>query len=426
MSSFKQRPNKLKYRSDTTTLDEIHKDLMNKFDSNYKKLEYLSKTGDLIVGYYEKISGHQYDQNFKKDTDINDINDENENENENENESEYIDINKNNDDYDENDFNNEKNKEICDSDENADISRMPSHDLKILNLLSRKNRKTKKPIKKRKINTVDPSCRSIFQFFSQPEQELEKKENGDDFLLKLNRAELQEKFLFIIDKNYACTKVKTPKSVICLNCNIEKILFSSEGCYICKKCGETEHIVMESENNNNKENNFEKQKYPYKKINHLKEKLNQFQSKETADVPDKIYDLIYDDLKKKRIRPEYATPAIIKAILKKNRQTNFYEHLQQIYCKITGCSPITLSREIEATIIGMFQAMQEPFQKHRPDDRSNFLSYAYVLNKLFRIIGLEEHSKFFYLLKSKEKLRDQDNIWAKICKDMNWRFFSSF
>jgi hypothetical protein len=445
MSTFKARPNKLKYRSDTTTLDEIHKDLMKKLDSNYKKLEYLSQAGDLIVDYYEKLSGHQYDQNSEKVeyVDINNINTENKsisnsfcsketssikkskkNNNENENENE----NENNSDSD------SDSNIASDSDEKVDLLVSSSNDLKLLNLLSRQSRKAKKPIKKRKIITSDPGCKSIFQFLAQPEEE-EKKDNNEnnesvntreEILARLNRAELQEKFLFIIDKNYACGKVKTQKSVICSRCNIEKILFTTEGCYICKKCGETEHIVMENENNNNKESAFEKQKYPYKKINHLKEKLNQFQSKETADVPDEIYDMIINDLKKKRLRQDLVSPADIKAILKKNRQTNYYEHLQQIYCKITGSPPITLSRETETTIINMFQAMQEPFQKHRPDERSNFLSYAYVLNKLFRIIGLEQHSKFFYLLKSKEKLRDQDNIWAKICKDMNWRFFSSF
>jgi hypothetical protein len=58
---------------------------------------------------------------------------------------------------------------------------------------------------------------------------------------------------------------------------------------------------------------------------------------------------------------------------------------QQIYCKITGSSPITLSREVETKIITMFQSMQESFQKYKADERSNFLSYSYVLNKLFKI-----------------------------------------
>jgi len=131
-------------------------------------------------------------------------------------------------------------------------------------------------------------------------------------------------------------------------------------------------------------------------------------------------------LRKKKIRPENSTPSDIKSILKKNRLTSYYEHLQQIYCIISGANPITLPREVEETIINMFQAMQESFRSHCPSSRSNFLSYSYVLNKLFRILKMPEHAKYFSLLKSKEKRREQDIIWGKICRDMRWKFYPSF
>jgi uncharacterized Zn finger protein (UPF0148 family) len=459
MSMFKHKPSKLKYRSDTITLDEIHKDLMNKMDSNYQKLEYLSKTRDLIVDYYEKLSGNQYDINCideevnkcnPKNFELVDIKKEieqctNENEtqqenifslrnrsNDNENNEENNENNESCDDYYNMQNNNNDDCNDCEENKNEDnvnisiFSSNPGDELRLLNEMSRKHRKTKKPVKKRKGGGNDVCGKSIFQFFSNGDKEEESLTNDcDDVLEKMNRAKLQEKFLFIVDKSFACSHVKVQKNIICDKCNKEKVLFSSEGNYICKNCGETENIVMETENNNYKETNYEKQKYPYKKINHLKEKLNQFQSKETADVPDEIYDIIMSDLRKKRTNPETVDPLTIRTILKKHRQTNYYEHLQQIYCKVTNSPPITLSRDIEATIIQKFQCMQESFQKHRPEGRSNFLSYYYVLNKLFKIIGLEKHSLFFPLLKSKEKLRDQDNIWAKICRDMNWTFYSS-
>ena len=68
MSSFKHRPAKLKYRSDISTLDEFHKDLMKKMNSNYDKLEYRTKIGNLLVNYYDQMTKDQYNQNveFKK------------------------------------------------------------------------------------------------------------------------------------------------------------------------------------------------------------------------------------------------------------------------------------------------------------------------------------------------------------------------
>jgi hypothetical protein len=121
----------------------------------------------------------------------------------------------------------------------------------------------------------------------------ENKENTNaDIKLTINKATLQEQYLILTDKNYACEKIRFKKQIYCSICKIEKILFQSEGAYKCTKCGETEEVIMESEIPSHADLSNEKQKYPYKKINHLKEKLSQFQSKESIDVPDEICAII--------------------------------------------------------------------------------------------------------------------------------------
>ena len=42
--------------------------------------------------------------------------------------------------------------------------------------------------------------------------------------------------------------------------------------------------------------------YSYKRINHLKVRLRRFQAVESENVPEKVYDIIKRDLRKKRIR----------------------------------------------------------------------------------------------------------------------------
>jgi hypothetical protein len=246
-----------------------------------------------------------------------------------------------------------------------------------------------------------------------------------DIQIIINRATLQDNYLMLIDKSYACDHSKNSKIKYCSNCNTEKMLIQSEGLYVCNNCGETEHVIIESEIPSHKDAINEKPKYPYKKINHLKEKLNQFQSKESAEIPEQVYDIIKAELKKKRILPYRTTPPIIRTILKKRKLTNCYEHLQQIYCKVSGNPPVTLTREIEEDIINMFNMMQEPYHKHRPGNRSNFLNYSYVLHKLFLIKNMKAHANYFGLLKSPDKLREQDDIWYKICQDTNWHYHSS-
>ena len=70
--------------------------------------------------------------------------------------------------------------------------------------------------------------------------------------------------------------------------------------------------------------------------------------------------------------------------------------------------------ELEEKLCIMFRDIQAPFLKHCPKDRKNFLSYSYVLYKFFQILGLNEYLKYFPLLKSREKLYLQDQIWKKI------------
>ena len=83
------------------------------------------------------------------------------------------------------------------------------------------------------------------------------------------------------------------------------------------------------------------------------------------------------------------------------------------------------SLELEEKLCSMFKEIQGPFLKHCPKDRKNFLSYSYVLYKLFQILGKHEYLRFFQLLKSREKLSIQDQIFKKICEDLGWPFYPS-
>lgn len=115
----------------------------------------------------------------------------------------------------------------------------------------------------------------------------------------------------------------------------------------------------------------------------------------------------------------------MKTILKKLRMQQFYEHIPHIISKMTGKPPPTLSREVEERIKVMFREIQEPFTRFCPKDRTNFLSYSYVLHKFFQILKMPEFVKYFPLLKSREKLRLQDKIWRRICDELGWDFHPS-
>ncbi len=115
----------------------------------------------------------------------------------------------------------------------------------------------------------------------------------------------------------------------------------------------------------------------------------------------------------------------MKQLLKKLRLQEQYEHIPHIISKITGKQPPTINRETEEKLKNMFREIQAPFAKYCPSDRTNFLSYSYCLHKMCQLLELDEFISCFPLLKSREKLRAQDQIWRPICEDLGWQFIPS-
>jgi hypothetical protein len=115
----------------------------------------------------------------------------------------------------------------------------------------------------------------------------------------------------------------------------------------------------------------------------------------------------------------------IRIILKKNKINKYYEHIPYILNRITGKSSPQLTPELEEKLREMFRQIQGPFLKHSPQNRKNFLSYSYVLHKFLEILGEDKYIMYFPLLKSREKLHQQEQIWNKICEDLGWQFIKS-
>ena len=102
-----------------------------------------------------------------------------------------------------------------------------------------------------------------------------------------------------------------------------------------------------------------------------------------------------------------------------------YDHVAHILNRLNGISAPVLSREVEEKLRFMFKEIQFSFVKHCPKKRSNFLSYSFVLYKFCELLELDEHLPYLNLLKSRDKLHQQDVIWEKICEDLRWEYIPS-
>ena len=241
------------------------------------------------------------------------------------------------------------------------------------------------------------------------------------------RRRVCDNYLSVTDSNFVKSFDKLEsQSSICSKCGIEKTTHLSDGCMICTKCGEVSYIVIDSDKPSYKDPPQEISYFAYKRINHFNEWLAQFQAKETTDIPQELYDQILLEIKKERIENMgNLKQSKVREILKKLKQNKYYEHVPHIINKINGLPPPIMSRETEEELRRMFKEIQIPFQKFCPKDRKNFLSYSYVLHKFVQLLDLDEYLDCFILLKSREKLHQQDLIWVKICEHLKWEFIPS-
>jgi hypothetical protein len=212
----------------------------------------------------------------------------------------------------------------------------------------------------------------------------------------------------------------------CAECEKEMIFSANEAVFTCTDCGYQQFVLVDSDKPSYKDPPREVSYYAYKRINHFNEWLAQFQAKESTEIPQEVYDAICAELKKERIL-DYRTLARqkVREILKKLKYNKYYEHVPHIINRLNGQHAPVMSREIEEKLRYMFKEIQPSFQKNCPKDRSNFLSYSYVLYKFCELLDLDEYLPSFPLLKNRDKLYIQDKIWELICQDLSWQFIRS-
>lgn len=206
----------------------------------------------------------------------------------------------------------------------------------------------------------------------------------------------------------------------CSFCKVEKTLDYHQSAYICPSCGEMEEVIID-------EDRQIKEYSPYKRINHFREWLNQFQAKESTDIPDIVYKSILVEINKMRITDlSKLNKNITRKILKKLEFNKYYEHIPYIINKLNNIPPPKISKQVEKVFINMFKQIQKPWELYKPKGRKNFLSYSYILHKFCELLDLDYLLDCFPLLKSHIKLMEQDEVWKKICNHLKWEFYSSF
>lgn len=197
---------------------------------------------------------------------------------------------------------------------------------------------------------------------------------------------------------------------------------------ICPKCHQQFESVT-SKDRNVKE--FEQcdvnRAATYKRINHFNEWLLRTQGIENRVVPTNVVEAVQRRMQLTSRMVTKDTPPkmaydVVRSALVNSRFQDFFEHVPQIMRIVTPVAPPRLTREETSAIRHIFCSIQAPFDRHKPANRCNFLSYSYVIYKIAELLELDRVLPFCPLFKSVNNQRKADLIWKKICAELGYEF----
>ena len=163
------------------------------------------------------------------------------------------------------------------------------------------------------------------------------------------------------------------KSDVCKICNKGEVIpIEQEGVLVCNKCGNNYQYLIENEKPSYKEPPKEVCFYAYKRINHFREILAQFQAKETTQIPEEVLKNIKAQIKKERIKLFQITNSNAKDILKKLGYNKYYEHIPFIKDKL-GIKPPVMSQHLEDVLCNLFTLIMSEISL----GKYSFISFAY-------------------------------------------------
>ena len=82
-----------------------------------------------------------------------------------------------------------------------------------------------------------------------------------------------------------------------------------------------------------------------------------------------------------------------------------------------------MSEELHETLCVLFIEIQKPWAIHCPANRTNFFNYTYTLYQLCVLLDQTQYLPYIPLMKDREKQLEQDQIWKKVCEELDWVYY---
>tara|TARA_Y100001938_G_C8092524_1_gene435939 strand:- start:290 stop:979 length:690 start_codon:yes stop_codon:yes gene_type:complete len=201
---------------------------------------------------------------------------------------------------------------------------------------------------------------------------------------------------------------------ICKNCNNDDIRYNGEF-YICIGCGLCqEHRIFYQTPCFIDNISF---RCKYKRIKHFNKIIRSITGSMIATVPDDVIEIIK--------KYQFDTIFELKSVMKKLKLKKYYLSSYYIFKTIKNQNLIELDNNTIRIMINMFRRIDSCFIDLREtydEKRQNTFQYHYLIRKILRILGKEQHLRHLSLMKSKDKLIYSEKLFEMICKRLGYRF----
>jgi hypothetical protein len=166
------------------------------------------------------------------------------------------------------------------------------------------------------------------------------------------------------------------------------------------------------------------QRYVYDKRAHFGDSIKKFQGKQNTTISEEVYKDLWAKLKSHDIPIEKLTKDHLYEFLKLTKHSDHYEDIILIYSEMTKKSAPNISK-LEQKLFALFDEVDPVYERVKPVGRVNFLNGQYVLYKLLQKLRYPCRTTDFYILKTRDKMLQHDQIWKKICAELHWTFIAT-
>ena len=208
----------------------------------------------------------------------------------------------------------------------------------------------------------------------------------------------------------------------CTECGNTNFDTQTEQIQVCLECG----VCIETVEQNNISYRDTTRinlapRFNYTRRGHFKEAMDKFEGKQNTTIPDKVFTIIEDEMKKNDIAPDKLTKDHIFTFLQQYNYGDYYEDTNLIHFRITGIPPPNISQH-RIRLLELNDEVEQIYDEVKEEGRVNALNVYYKLSKLHEFLGYECKMEDFNFLKTRTKIIEHDEVMGKIFNRKGWDF----